>query len=672
MVRAGWHLPVSTLLILVGLLQLPAPSRSQGYLHSAGTYILNGSNIPITLRGMGLGGWLVPEGYMIGTSSFANSPTAFLNTVTALVGDANADLFFAAYRQEYIQRKDIDSLAHWGFNSVRLPMHYGLLSSAPGQYVEAGFAIIDSLLSWCEANSMYLILDMHCAPGGQNSDNISDYQGSPSLWESATYRQWTAEIWKTIAARYATKHWIGGYDLLNETAWSFSSGNGPLRDLFMRITDSIRTVDRNHMIFAEGNWYATDFSGLTPAWDNNMAWSFHKYWNTNDYSAISGYVSLRNSTSRPLWLGESGENSNQWFSDCITMMEQYNIGWSWWTHKKIESISCPLSVKKFPGYDVLLKYWSGQGSKPSVTDAMNALLAQAALLDADSCTFHPDFLNALFGVPAPNQRKPFAANTIPGVLYAVNYDMGKNGAAYADADFQNTQGVGGPAYNSGYTYRNDGVDIERGSDAMGNGYNVGWISANEFLAFTVQVQTGGQYDISARVAASGAGGSLKMLWDGGETPSLTVPSTGGWQNWQTVNLGNYVLDAGSHDYQVWCVTSGYNLSSITFTLIAAGVEGEAKIPQGFSLSQNYPNPFNPTTVMEYAVGGVSGQQSVVSNVRLTIYDLLGREVATLVNEKKPAGNYTVRFDASGLASGVYLYRLTAGLYVETRRMVLMK
>ncbi len=655
----------AVVLFLCGSLLLPPQSSGQGYLHSAGTYILDGTNRPIALRGMGLGGWLVPEGYMIGTSSFANSPTAFLNTVSMLVGDANADQFFNAYRAHYIQRKDLDSLARWGFNSIRLPMHYGLLSPSPGQYAEAGFAIIDSLLSWCEANQLYLILDMHCAPGGQNQDNISDYQGSPSLWESTTYQRWTAEIWKALASRYATKEWIGGYDLLNETAWSFPSGNGPLRDLLVRITDSIRTVDRNHMIFAEGNWYATDFSGLTPAWDNNMAWSFHKYWNTNDFSAINGYINLRNATSRPLWLGESGENSNQWFSDCIAMMELNNIGWSWWTHKKIESVSCPLSARKSAAYDALLKYWSGQGSKPSVADAMNALLGQAALLDADSCTFHPDFLNALFGTPSPNQRRPFAANLLPGTLYAVNYDMGKNGVAYADADFQNTQGVGGPAYNSGGAYRNDGVDIERAADPMGNGYDVGWIGANEFLAFTVHIQTGGTYNISIRAAASGSGGSLKMLWDGGETLPLTVPGTGGWQNWQTVNLGNYVLDGGTHDFQVSCVTAGYNLSRIDFALIAAGVESGPDIPAAFRLLQNFPNPFNPTTVIVY-------QLPAVSDVRLGVYDLLGREVAILENAQKGPGRYEVKFDGAGLSGGVYLCRLTAGTYRETRKMVLMK
>ncbi len=89
------------------------------------------------------------------------------------------------------------------------------------------------------------------------------------------------------------------------------------------------------------------------------------------------------------------------------------------------------------------------------------------------------------------------------------------------------------------------------------------------------------------------------------------------------------------------------------------------LPTRFSLNQNYPNPFNPTTVIRY-------QLPAASTVRLSLYDLLGREVASLVNEQKPAGTYEVRFDGSGFASGIYLYRLTAGTYVESRKMILMK
>jgi hypothetical protein len=95
--------------------------------------------------------------------------------------------------------------------------------------------------------------------------------------------------------------------------------------------------------------------------------------------------------------------------------------------------------------------------------------------------------------------------------------------------------------------------------------------------------------------------------------------------------------------------------------------GNAKvdIPRVFALDQNYPNPFNPTTVIRY-------QLPVASHVELKVYDILGREVTTLVNEQKPAGYYTVQFNAAGLASGVYFYRMKAGDFLETRKLTLIR
>ena len=97
-----------------------------------------------------------------------------------------------------------------------------------------------------------------------------------------------------------------------------------------------------------------------------------------------------------------------------------------------------------------------------------------------------------------------------------------------------------------------------------------------------------------------------------------------------------------------------------------------EMPADFQLYQNYPNPFNPSTSIEYTVGGIRGQGSGVSNVQLMVYDVLGREVAVLVNEKKPPGFYTVTWNARGKASGVYFYRLTAGGVVQSRKLLLLR
>jgi len=94
--------------------------------------------------------------------------------------------------------------------------------------------------------------------------------------------------------------------------------------------------------------------------------------------------------------------------------------------------------------------------------------------------------------------------------------------------------------------------------------------------------------------------------------------------------------------------------------------GEDKtIPTEFALSQNYPNPFNPSTTIIYKI-------PELSFVTIKIYDVLGREVAILINDEKPIGSYEVEFDATAIPSGIYLYRLQAGSFVETKKMVLMK
>ena len=103
-----------------------------------------------------------------------------------------------------------------------------------------------------------------------------------------------------------------------------------------------------------------------------------------------------------------------------------------------------------------------------------------------------------------------------------------------------------------------------------------------------------------------------------------------------------------------------------------GVEKAPVVPVLFKLEQNYPNPFNPATVISYHLPAGQAGLAVNSHVTLTIYDILGREVATLVNEQKSAGVYSVQFDASKLSSGIYFYRLKAGSYTDTKKLMVLK
>jgi len=122
---------------------------------------------------------------------------------------------------------------------------------------------------------------------------------------------------------------------------------------------------------------------------------------------------------------------------------------------------------------------------------------------------------------------------------------------------------------------------------------------------------------------------------------------------------------------------GYSLFEVVVNGGAAVAVDDQPIqtPVGCALEQCYPNPFNPTTRISYRVGRVvalSGSEGPATKVRLAVYDLLGREVALLVDEAKRPGEYTVTWDAGGMASGVYVYRLTSENFNDSKRMILIK
>ena len=139
-------------------------------------------------------------------------------------------------------------------------------------------------------------------------------------------------------------------------------------------------------------------------------------------------------------------------------------------------------------------------------------------------------------------------NAIPGKIEAEDYDV-KCGGAYHDDD----------ANNQGGKYRGDGVDIENCSDA-GGGYDVGWTNTNEWLDYSVHINQTGVYDLNLRIASgAGSGSSMHVEVDGNNVSgNISVPNTGGWQNWQILNINNVALSSGNHMVKV--VFDGNNIN----------------------------------------------------------------------------------------------------------------
>jgi hypothetical protein len=304
-----------------------------------------------------------------------------------------------------ITGKDIDALKKWGFNSIRLPMHYNLFTPSienepvRGQntWIETGFRLTDNLLSWCKKNKIYLILDLHAAPGGQGNDRpIADVDTlKPNLWQSDANQNKTVALWKKLAERYKDEEWIGGYDLINETNYKLEE-NKALKNLFLKITNEIRKIDTKHIIFIEGNQFANDYTGLTPPWDNNMVYSFHKYWNPTTVETIQKYLDMRDQFNIPFWMGESGENNNEWFRAAVKLFEKNNIGWSWWTIKKIGAENSLMTISKPSGYQKIIDFWAGKALRPTVEEARKILMEMAENVKFENCKVNNDVLDALF------------------------------------------------------------------------------------------------------------------------------------------------------------------------------------------------------------------------------------------------------------------------------------
>jgi endoglucanase len=558
-------------------------SYGQGYLKASGRIITDEKGDKVILRGMGLGGWMLQEGYMFRLSNIGQQYKikAKIQEVTDLAYTAK---FYDQWLANNTRKIDIDSMRSWGFNSIRLPMHYNLYTLAVDQepvagkntWLEKGFAMTDSLLRWCKANHMYLILDLHATPGGQGNDlNISDRDpAKPSLWDSQANQDKMIALWRKLAERYANEPYIGGYDIINEPNWGFESAddkrgtnetkNEPLRKLMVDITKAIREVDQKHIVIIEGNGFGNNYKGIFPLWDKNMVVSFHKYGNFNKQSAIQSFIDISEKNNVPLWMGESGENSNTWFTEAISLVESHDIGWSWWQLKKI-GINNPLEIKLTPSYQKLLDYWSDKGPKPTKAEAIAALDEFLNNIKLENNIYHKDVTDAMFRQVRTNTAVPFKRVTIGDntTINAVDYDLGSQRTAYFDKDtasYMYTPGVKTQG-NRGRLYRNDGVDIQRDD----TGYHVFSIEDGEWLQYTVEVVKKGNYTAKFNVATDTAAGQISLaVNDATSAGGVTLSNDEASKKWHLVELKNVPLKKGINKIRVYADKGGFNLKAIQF------------------------------------------------------------------------------------------------------------
>ena len=196
-----------------------------GFIRAQGRILADETGREFRIRGIGLGNWLLPEGYMWRFDGpRADRPRRIEETFASLLGTEKADAFWKEFRDVYISEKDIADIGAAGFNTVRLPLNWRLLmedspnsDSSGCVFREDGFAYIDKLVRWCKAYRVYIVLDLHAAPGGQTGRNIDDSENDrPDLFTTPRRRDMTILLWKEIARRYRSETIVLAYDLLNE------------------------------------------------------------------------------------------------------------------------------------------------------------------------------------------------------------------------------------------------------------------------------------------------------------------------------------------------------------------------------------------------------------------------------------------------------------------------
>jgi aryl-phospho-beta-D-glucosidase BglC (GH1 family) len=348
------------LLLLLALCYIQ-PLKAQHFFSTKGKQILGPEGKPFLMKGTNLGNWLVPEGYMFKFDD-ASSPRLIDQTLRELIGPAETDQFWLKFLTNYITAEDIHYLKSIGMNSIRIPFNYKLFTTEHymgGSNAERGFVYLDRVINWCKKENLFVLLDMHCAPGGQTGDNIDDSYGYPFLFEDATLQNNCIRIWQRIAAHYANEKIIIGYDLLNEPIAHYFDKtilNPLLEPLYKKITGAIRTVDKNHLLFIGGAQWDSNFEPFGKPFDSKLVYTFHKYWTPPTRAVIEDYVQFSEKYQVPIYCGETGENEDEWVATFRKMLDSNQIGWHYWPYKKIDNTRGIVQFNKPEGYDSVIHY----------------------------------------------------------------------------------------------------------------------------------------------------------------------------------------------------------------------------------------------------------------------------------------------------------------------------
>ena len=340
---------VSSLLSSIHILAAPP------LIHCEGKRIVDESGNTVILRGVNLGSWLLNEIWMTHTYG-VNDDKGVRDALETRFGKADADSLLRVYQNSYIKTTDFDNIKSLGLNCIRLPFFYKILEddSNPGVYLDRGWELLDFAISNCAVRDMYCIIDMHGAPGGQNSDHTCGQAGVNQLYSDTNCQQRMVDMWVAIADRYKNEPAVAAFDLLNEPWGDYLGALGPATPpdyntwtgLYGRAYSAIRNVDPKHIIVLtdRGPWCGIDELPVPSqmGWENIM-YEFHPYdFDHNDFishknlvdSRVRWYGAFQSDRDVPILIGEfHPQGGMQSWAYYLRHFNAYGWNWTIWSYK---------------------------------------------------------------------------------------------------------------------------------------------------------------------------------------------------------------------------------------------------------------------------------------------------------------------------------------------------
>ena len=528
---------------------------AQSRLHQQGAYWVDQNNNRVELRGVNLGNWLLLEFWMMGSAISTNSGAVLdqctlENTLTSRFGYAERERLMDVFRDSWMTDRDWDRIKALGFNVVRLPFIYNLIEdeNAPYNLRPDAWQYLDQAIAKAAQRGIYVILDLHGAVGSQGREHHSGCAGRNWYWDGGNghpasyYQDRTSWLWQQIAARYRNNNTVAAYGLLNEP-WGTNANT--LADNLYFLAQQIRPVDPNHIIILHGHTSGIGAFG-NPAGRgfSNMAFEMHFYpgifgWRDNDDPTLvhsdwlhcspqgTGDVCDWNSRitglQTPFLIGEMqpwtelGRNGGEITRKTFDVYSMYGWASTAWSYKTVQQ--SPQTGGGNTGWPWgLITNTSGFGN-------INVSTASATQIESYFRQFGTQGLATHSDIAYWMTYQPTVGNNIEAEHFK--------------------------------THR--GTRIEVTTDPQGGDFNSSYLDSTDFMTYQINIPQSGTYNLQYRVATPNSGGAVILGRNGVDLVQTSIPNTGGWQNWQTINT-TVSLQAGTQSLTVWVQSGGWNLN----------------------------------------------------------------------------------------------------------------